>query len=54
MPLDPVTEAAAMRESEDALRDMLKVFHNIGLGKEQIAMLLRSLADEVSPRPTIQ
>ena len=49
MSLTPVIEAAVMRESEDTLRTLVSAFRNVGLGKEQIAMMLRAVADELSP-----
>lgn len=52
MPLDPVTEAAALRETEDALRELMKVGTNIGCRKVSLAMMLRAVADEYDP-PTI-
>lgn len=50
--LDPVIEAAAMRESEDALRELVQVFQNVGLGKPQVATMLRAIADQIDP-PTV-
>lgn len=52
MPLDPVTEASALRETEDALRELVKVGVNIGCRKVSLAMMLRAVADEYDP-PTI-
>ena len=46
---DPVLEAAALRESEDTLRELVAAFKNIGLEKEQISMMLRAVAEELSP-----
>ena len=41
---DPVIEAAALRESEAALDELLQVFENIGLSKGAVAMMLRAKA----------
>lgn len=49
MSLSPTVEAAAMRQTEDAFRELVMVSQNIGLSKESIALLLRTLADEISP-----
>lgn len=49
MSLAAVIEAQAMRETEDSLREFVKVCQNIGLNKVSIAMLLRTVADELDP-----
>ena len=49
MPLTPIIEAQALRETEDALREFVRVAHNVGLAKPSIAMMLRSVADEMDP-----
>ena len=41
MPLDPVTEASALRETEDAMRELVKVGENIGCSKVSLASMLR-------------
>mgnify|MGYP001081321857 CR=1 FL=1 len=54
MSLTPAIEAAALRESEDALRELITAFTNIGLTKDQVALMLREVADELSPPITLQ
>ena len=49
MPLDTITEAAALRETEDALRQLIQVGKNIGIKKASLAMMLRNVADEMDP-----
>lgn len=49
MPLTAQQEAGAMRETEDALRDLMQVGKNIGLNKVSLASMLRSVADEMDP-----
>lgn len=49
MPLTVEQEAGALRETEDALRELMSVGKNIGLRKAALAMLLRDLADEMDP-----
>ena len=49
MPLDTAQEAAALRETEDALRDLMQVGKNIGLRKASLAMMLRNVADDLDP-----
>ena len=49
MPLDSITEAAALRETEDALRELVQAGKNIGLKKASLAMMLRNVADELDP-----
>lgn len=53
MTLDPVIEAAALRQTEDALREMMTAAKNCGMSKASIALMLRSLADEMDPPATI-
>lgn len=51
--LAPVIEAAAMRETEDALREFMRVAHNAGLSNTALAIMLRVVADEIdSPPPS--
>jgi len=45
----PEMEAAVMKQSEDALRELATTFRNVGIPKAQIAMMLRSVADEIDP-----
>jgi hypothetical protein len=47
--LAPHIEAAALRETEDALRELVKVAQNIGCGNPSIAMMLRSVAEDLHP-----
>lgn len=49
--LAPVIEAAAMRETEDALREFMRVAHNAGLSNAALAIMLRVVADEIDPPP---
>ena len=49
MPLTAELEASALRETEDALRELVTVGRNIGLRKISLAMLLRNVADELDP-----
>lgn len=51
--LTPVIEARALQETEDALREFLQAAQNIGLTKESLGMMLRTVADEISPPNTI-
>ena len=44
--LDPVMEAAVLKETEDALREFCRAANNCGLKRMQIAMMLRRLADD--------
>ena len=44
--MHPLVENAALRESLDALRELAQVFNNVGISRQQIAMMLRSVADE--------
>ena len=50
--MNPSIEAAAMRETEDALRQFVQVAQNVGLSKVSIAMMLHTVADELDP-PTL-
>lgn len=50
--LAPVLEAAALRETEDALRELVKCGQNIGCSNISLALMLRSVADEIDA-PTI-
>ena len=45
----PEMEAAVMKQSEDALRELALTFRNVGIAKAQIAMMLRSVAYEIDP-----
>lgn len=47
--MNPTMEAAVLRESEDTLRELTTAFKNIGLHPAQIAMMLRSVAEELDP-----
>jgi hypothetical protein len=47
--LSPVIEAAAMRQTEDALRELMQTAENVGLSRPGLAMLLRTVADELQP-----
>lgn len=49
MALAPAVEAAALQETEEALRELVKVGHNIGCHKASLAMMLRAVADELAP-----
>ena len=49
MSLDAALEASAMHETENALRELMQVGKNIGLRKASLAMMLRSIADEMDP-----
>lgn len=40
-------ESAVLRESKDALRDLVRAFENVGLRPIQVAMMLRDVADEI-------
>lgn len=47
--LDAAIEAGALDETEQAMREIVKVGHNIGLSKPALAMMLRAIADELLP-----
>lgn len=52
MSLAPQVEAAALDETEKALRELMTVGRNIGCNKVSLAMMLRTVADEMDP-PTL-
>jgi hypothetical protein len=47
--MTPEMEAAVLRESEDTLRELTTAYRNVGLNPVQIAMMLRSVAEELDP-----
>lgn len=49
MSLDPKVEAAALSQTEDAMRELVQTARNCGMHKESLAMMLRAIADELSP-----
>ena len=49
MALSPQVEAQALQETEDAVRELMKVGHNIGCHKASLAMMLRTIAEEMAP-----
>lgn len=48
--VDPVIESQALDETEKAMRDLVQVGFNIGLSKMALAMMLRSIADDIEPK----
>lgn len=44
--MTPELEAAVLKESEAALRELVTAFHNVGLSKGVIAFMLRQVAEE--------
>lgn len=51
--LSQTIEAQALRETEDSLRELMRVGHNIGLKKASLAMMLRTVADDLDEPPSI-
>lgn len=49
MSLAPVIEASALRETEDALRELVRVAQNIGCRNLSLALMLRAVADDLDP-----
>lgn len=49
MSLAPTIEAAALRETEDYLREFIRAASNTGIGKPSLALMLRAVADELDP-----
>ena len=49
MSLSPIIETAVLKQSEETLRELAQAFHNVGITKPQIAMMLRAVADEYAP-----
>ena len=49
MPLTAAQEAGALRETEDAIRELMSVGKTIGLNRMSLASMLRSVADEMDP-----
>jgi hypothetical protein len=49
MSLAPIVETAVLKETEEALAEFVTVSLNVGLSKSQMAMMLRSKADEIAP-----
>lgn len=47
--LDAAIESGALDETEKALREIVQVGQNIGLHKAQLALMLRTIADEMNP-----
>lgn len=47
--LDPVMEAALLKETESALREFTQAAVNCGMSKGQMALMLRARADELAP-----
>ena len=45
----PEMEQAVLKESEASLRELVQAFHNVGIPKAMISMLLRSVADDIDP-----
>lgn len=48
-PLTPTIEAALLDQTESALREFTTVGMNCGISKGQMAMMLRTMADELCP-----
>ncbi len=42
-------EQAVLKQSEDALREMVQAFRNIGMPDAVVAMMLREVADDIDP-----
>lgn len=53
--MNPVIEAEALRQTEESLREFVTVAKNIGISQESVALMLRTIADELSPpdSPTV-
>lgn len=49
MTLNPVIEAAALRETEHSLLDLVQCAINCGLEKSVIAFMMRTIADQIDP-----
>jgi hypothetical protein len=50
--VSPIIEAQALRETEESLREFITVARNIGLSRGSLALMLRTVADELVP-PTV-
>ena len=48
--LNVTLEAAVLKQSQEALKEFTTACVNIGLSKEQVAMMLRHEADELAGR----
>ena len=45
----PEMEQAVLKESEDALREMVQAFENVGVPRAVISIMLRAVADDIDP-----
>ncbi len=45
--MTPEMEAAVLKESEGALRELVAAFINVGLSKGTVAFMLRQVAEEM-------
>lgn len=52
--LAPAVEAAALDETEKYLREFVQSAVNAGISKIQMVMMMRNLADELSPPVLIE
>jgi DNA-binding transcriptional regulator YhcF (GntR family) len=48
--LTPIIEAQALKETESALRELVQVSINCGISRAQMAMMLKSIAEDYEPR----
>lgn len=48
--LDPVIEAAALDQTEQALRELVQVSINCGLKRMQLVLMLRKVAEDFEPK----
>ena len=54
MSLAPVVEAAALRETEDTLRELIRCARLCGMEKAALALMLRTLAEELHPQLIVE
>lgn len=49
--MTPEMEGAILKETEQAMRELIQAAENVGLHDVQVAMMLRRIANEIDPTP---